>query len=125
METRHANLTVFLFFQIPFLSGTPLSIPCAQKMVIDILGSRLITSVSALIQHDGSVKLDPVSLERWLIETDKKSKLHILPILISGARKRQFFMFNSTEHGIIMLINVKMSTIVGILTFINMINTTS
>ena len=91
MEAGHANLMIFLLFQIPFLSGTPLSIPCAQKMVIDILGSRLITSVSALIQHDGSVKLDPVSLERWLIETDRKSKLYILPILIPGARKIKIF----------------------------------
>ena len=94
---------ISVFFQIPFLSGTPLSIPCAQKMVIDILGSRLITSVSALIQHDGSVKLDPVSLERWLIETDKKSKLHILPILIPGTRKIKLFMLNSTEHGIMLI----------------------
>ena len=94
-------------------------------MVIDILGSRLITSVSALIQLDGSVKLDPVSLERWLIETDKKSKLHILPILIPGARKRKLFMHYSTEHGITMLINVRMLTIIGILIFINMINTPS
>ena len=113
METGHTNLMVFMVFQIPFLSGTPLSIPCAQKMVIDILGSRLITSVSALIQHDGSVKLDPVSLERWLIETDKKSKLPILPILISGTRKLKLFMLNSTEHGIIMLINVKMPTMLA------------
>ena len=32
-------------------------------------------------------------------------------------------MLNSTEHEIIMLINVKMSTIVGVLTFITEINT--
>ena len=40
-----------------------------------------------------------------------------------------FFMLNSTEHKIyhahIMLIKVKMPTIVGSLTFIRMINTTS
>ena len=34
-------------------------------------------------------------------------------------------MLNSTEHKIIQLINVKMPTMVGILTFISMINTTS
>ena len=34
-------------------------------------------------------------------------------------------MLSSPEHKLIMLINVKMSTIVGILTFISMINTTS
>ena len=34
-------------------------------------------------------------------------------------------MLNSTEHKFIMLINVKMPTIVGILTFISTINTTS
>ena len=34
-------------------------------------------------------------------------------------------MLNSTAHESIMLINVKMSTIVGILTFISMITTTS
>ena len=33
-----------------------------------------------------------------------------------------FFMLNSTWHEIIMLINVEMPTIVGILTFISMIN---
>ena len=36
-----------------------------------------------------------------------------------------FFILNSAEHEIILLINVKMPTIVGILTFICMINTTS
>ena len=36
-----------------------------------------------------------------------------------------FFMLNSAEQEIILLINVKMPTIVGILTFISMINTTS
>ena len=34
-------------------------------------------------------------------------------------------MLKSAEHKIIMLINVKMPTIVGILTFISMLNTTS
>ena len=34
-------------------------------------------------------------------------------------------MLNSAENGIILLINVKMPTIVGILTFMNMINTAS
>ena len=34
-------------------------------------------------------------------------------------------MLNSTEHKFIMLINVKMPTIVGILTFICMLNATS
>ena len=34
-------------------------------------------------------------------------------------------MLNSTEHKFIMLINAKMPTIVGILTFISMINETS
>ena len=38
---------------------------------------------------------------------------------------KTFFRLNSTEREIIMLINVKMPTIVGILTFISMINTTS
>ena len=39
---------------------------------------------------------------------------------------KTFFMLNSTEQKkITMLINVKMPTVVGILTFISMINTTS
>ena len=38
---------------------------------------------------------------------------------------KTFFMANSAEHKFILLINVKMPTIVGILTFISMINTTS
>ena len=33
---------------------------------------------------------------------------------------KTFFMFNSTEHKIFLLINVKMPTIVGILTFMSM-----
>ena len=39
--------------------------------------------------------------------------------------KQNFFMLKSTEHNIIMLINVKFPTIVAILTFISMIETTS
>ena len=38
---------------------------------------------------------------------------------------RLFSILNSAEHKNILLINVKMPTIVGILTFISMINTTS
>ena len=38
---------------------------------------------------------------------------------------KAFSMLNSAEQEIILLINVKMPTIIGILTFINMINTTS
>ena len=38
---------------------------------------------------------------------------------------KTFFMLNSTEHKFIMLMNVKMPTIVGILTFFRMINATS
>ena len=38
---------------------------------------------------------------------------------------KTIFMLNSAEHEIILLINVKMPTMVGILTFISMINTTS
>ena len=38
---------------------------------------------------------------------------------------KTFSMLNSAEHEIILLINVKMQTIVGILTFISMTNTTS
>ena len=44
-----------------------------------------------------------------------------------GSRPRgykTFIMFNSTEQVMYSLINDKMSTIVGILTFISMINTT-
>ena len=37
---------------------------------------------------------------------------------------KTFFMFNSTEHEIYFAHNVKMPTVVGILTFISMINTT-
>ena len=37
---------------------------------------------------------------------------------------KTFFMLNSTEHGIYHAHNVKMPTIVGILTFISTINTT-
>ena len=69
------ELCIHFLFQIPFLSGTPLSIPAAQNMVLDILVSRLVPSVSALIQPDGSLKLEPASLEGWLCETDKKSKI--------------------------------------------------
>ena len=36
---------------------------------------------------------------------------------------KTFSVLNSAEHEIIMLINVKMPTIVGILTFISLINT--
>ena len=46
----------------------------------------------------------------------------------NGTRPRgnkTFPMLNSAEHEIILLINVKMPTIVGIFTFISMINTTS
>ena len=38
---------------------------------------------------------------------------------------KTIFILNSAEHKIILLINVKMPTIVGILTFISMINTKS
>ena len=38
---------------------------------------------------------------------------------------KTFYMLNSAEHEFILLINVKMPTIVGILTFISMINKTS
>ena len=46
---------------------------------------------------------------------------------VSIARPRgykTFFILNSAEHEIILLRNVKMPTIVGILTFLSMINTT-
>ena len=36
-----------------------------------------------------------------------------------------FLMVNSTEHELILLINVKMPTVVGILPFISRINTTT
>ena len=50
------------------------------------------------------------------------SRTHIL----SGQKViKLFFILNSAEHKLILLINVKMPTIVGILTFISMINTTS
>ena len=39
--------------------------------------------------------------------------------------KKTFFMLNSTEHKIIMLINDKRPTIVGIIDFISMTNTIS
>ena len=39
-------------------------------------------------------------------------------------RLKTFFMLHSTEHEMFMLIDVKMPTIVGILTFISMINIT-
>ena len=42
-----------------------------------------------------------------------------------ASRFYNFFILNSAEHKFILLINVKMPTIVGILTFISMINTTS
>ena len=38
---------------------------------------------------------------------------------------KTFYMFKSAEHEIYLLIHVKMPSIVGILTFISMINTTS
>ena len=42
-----------------------------------------------------------------------------------GAEAIKLFMLNLTEHEIIMLINVKVATIFGILTFNIMINATS
>ena len=52
----------------------------------------------------------------------------VLGFMTRSQGYKTFFMLNSTEHEIypfIVLINVKMSTIVGILTFISRINTTS
>ena len=38
---------------------------------------------------------------------------------------KTFSMLNSAGHGFILLINVKLPTVIGILTFTSMINTTS
>ena len=43
-------------------------------MVLDVLTSRLVPGVNAMIQLDGVIKLEPATLARWLCETDKKSK---------------------------------------------------
>ena len=47
------------------------------------------------------------------------------PFLAGPEVIKLFYMLNSTEQKIIMLINVKMPTVVGILTFISMLNATS
>ena len=52
----------------------------------------------------------------------------IIELLTRKVRPRGYktvFILNSAEHDIILLINIKMPTIVDILTFICMINTTS
>ena len=46
-------------------------------------------------------------------------------IVKTGSKVINLFVLNSSEHKISMLINVKMQTIVGILSFIRLINTTS
>ena len=43
-------------------------------------------------------------------------------VVASARGYKTFFFLNSTEHEFILLINVKMPTIVGILTFISRIN---
>ena len=53
------------------------------------------------------------------------SYLFVPSIHTQALRLYNFCHSNSTEHELIMLINVKMPTNVGILTFTNMINTTS
>ena len=51
--------------------------------------------------------------------------VYSLSLSIGPRDYKTFFMLSSAEHEFILLINVKMPTIVGILTFISMINTTS
>ena len=56
------------------------------------------------------------------------SRYPVSPSLLIYTKPRDYktlFILNSTEHKFIMLINIKMPTIVSILTFISMINTTS
>ena len=48
----------------------------------------------------------------------------VCSILFRTQGYKTFSMLNSAEHEIILLINVKMPTIVGILTFMSMMNTT-
>ena len=62
----------------------------------------------------------PPSLTGPLVGIEGDADLQICP---RGCKT--FFMLNSAEQEIIMFINIKMPTIVGILTFISMINTTS
>ena len=46
-------------------------------------------------------------------------------VVLAPQVKKLFFIINSAEHEIFLLINVKMPTIVGISTYISMINSTS
>ena len=60
----------------------------------------------------------PPSLTGPLVGIEGDADLQICP-----RGYKTFFMLNSAEQEIIMFINIKMPTIVGILTFISMINT--
>ena len=60
---------------------------------------------------------------RELFANKKRIEIDIIKIWPRGYKKN--FVPNSTERKFILLINVKMPTIIGILTFISMINTTS
>ena len=73
----------------------------------------------------GSIWMNRV--KRWIIFLDQCHiwwNAELSPNMPQGFKT--FFMLNSNEHGFfITLINIKMQTIVGILIFISMINTTS
>ena len=66
------DMAEFLF-QVPFLHSIAGSLAHVQKMAADVL-SQLGPGISSIIQTNGTILLEPLSLERWLCETDKKSK---------------------------------------------------
>ena len=59
------------------------------------------------------------------MQAEKRNKYHFTHMNSLSQGGIKYFMLNSTVQDLIMLINVKMPTIVGILTFISIINTTS
>ena len=61
----------------------------------------------------------------WKLMTVNPTRKEHLEIRRGGYKTVIILILNSAEYKIFMLINVKMPTIIGILTFISMINTTS
>ena len=62
-----------------------------------------------------------VILSFWYVFSDNEWVIKLVSMTWTRGYKT-FFMLNSTEYKFIMLINVKMPTVVGILTFISMLN---
>ena len=77
----------------------------------------------SIIVRKQSIIVRKQSIIALYFEYENELKLYKLEARLRGYKT--FFILNSAEHEFILLINVKMPTIVGILTFIGMINTTS